>query len=46
MMEEELRTRNMTQFVFSMDAPGMDPRHMRNSMELFAHEIIPHFRNR
>lgn len=46
MLEEELKTCPMTQMVFSMDAPGMDPRHMRSSLELFAKEIIPHFRNR
>ena len=36
----------MTQIVFSMDSPGMDPRHMRSSLELFAKEVIPHLRNR
>jgi alkanesulfonate monooxygenase SsuD/methylene tetrahydromethanopterin reductase-like flavin-dependent oxidoreductase (luciferase family) len=46
MLEEELKTTPMTQLVFSMDAPGMDPRHMRNSLELFAKEVIPHFRQR
>ncbi|MGH7933346.1 MAG: LLM class flavin-dependent oxidoreductase, partial [Candidatus Binataceae bacterium] len=30
MLEEELKTCPMTQIVFSMDAPGMDPRHMRS----------------
>jgi hypothetical protein len=46
MLEEELKTTPMTQLVFSMDSPGMDPRHMRNSLELFAKEVIPHFRKR
>jgi alkanesulfonate monooxygenase SsuD/methylene tetrahydromethanopterin reductase-like flavin-dependent oxidoreductase (luciferase family) len=46
MLEEELKNCPMTQMVFSMDSPGMDPRHMRTSMELFAKEIIPHFRDR
>jgi alkanesulfonate monooxygenase SsuD/methylene tetrahydromethanopterin reductase-like flavin-dependent oxidoreductase (luciferase family) len=46
MLEQELKTNPMTQMVFSMDSPGMDPRHMRSSLELFAKEVIPHFRNR
>jgi alkanesulfonate monooxygenase SsuD/methylene tetrahydromethanopterin reductase-like flavin-dependent oxidoreductase (luciferase family) len=46
MLEEELKTCPMTQLIFSMDMPGMDPRHMRSSLELFAREVIPHFRNR
>ena len=46
MLEQELTTNPMTQIVFSMDSPGMDPRHMRSSLELFAKEIMPHFRNR
>lgn len=46
MLEEELKICPMTQIVFSMDSPGMDPRHMRSSLELFAKEVIPHFRHR
>jgi len=46
MLEEELKICPMTQMVFSMDSPGMDPRHMRSSLELFASEVIPHFRHR
>ena len=46
MLEEELKICPMTQIVFSLDSPGMDPRHAKNSMELFAKEIIPHFRNK
>jgi alkanesulfonate monooxygenase SsuD/methylene tetrahydromethanopterin reductase-like flavin-dependent oxidoreductase (luciferase family) len=46
MLEQELKTNPMTQMVFSMDSPGMDPRHMRSSLELFAKEVVPHFRNR
>jgi alkanesulfonate monooxygenase SsuD/methylene tetrahydromethanopterin reductase-like flavin-dependent oxidoreductase (luciferase family) len=46
MIEAELKVSPMTQIVFSMDAPGMEPRHMRNSLELFAQEVVPHFRNR
>lgn len=46
MLEEELRICPMTQMVFSLDAPGMDPRHMKSSLELFAKEVMPHFRNR
>ena len=46
MLEEELKTTPMTQIVFSLDAPGMDPRHMRSSLELLAKEVMPHFRNK
>jgi alkanesulfonate monooxygenase SsuD/methylene tetrahydromethanopterin reductase-like flavin-dependent oxidoreductase (luciferase family) len=46
MLEEELKTNPMTQIVFSMDSPGMDPRCMRSSLELFAREVVPHFRSR
>jgi alkanesulfonate monooxygenase SsuD/methylene tetrahydromethanopterin reductase-like flavin-dependent oxidoreductase (luciferase family) len=45
MLEDELKTCPMTQMVFSMDSPGMDPRHMKTSLELFAKEVIPHFRD-
>jgi alkanesulfonate monooxygenase SsuD/methylene tetrahydromethanopterin reductase-like flavin-dependent oxidoreductase (luciferase family) len=44
MLEQELKSNPMTQIVFSLDSPGMDPRHMRSSLELFAKEVIPHFR--
>ncbi len=44
-LEEELKICPMTQIVFSMNSPGMDPRYMRSSLELFAKEVIPHFRN-
>jgi len=46
MLEEELRLCPMTQIVFSIDSPGMDPKYMKSSMELFARELIPHFRKR
>jgi hypothetical protein len=46
MLEKELKTSPMTQMIFSMDSPGMDPRHMRSSLELFAKEVMPHFRKR
>lgn len=46
MLEEELKVCPMTQIVFSLDSPGMDPRYMRSSLELFAKEVMPHFRNR
>jgi len=46
MLEEELKTYPMTEVVFSLDSPGMDPRYMKSSLELFASEVIPHFRNR
>jgi alkanesulfonate monooxygenase SsuD/methylene tetrahydromethanopterin reductase-like flavin-dependent oxidoreductase (luciferase family) len=44
MLEEELKTTPMTQIVFSLDSPGMNPRYMRSSLELFAKEVMPHFR--
>ncbi|MGH8013944.1 MAG: hypothetical protein ACREQ4_15760 [Candidatus Binataceae bacterium] len=44
MLEAELRTCPMTYMMFSMDTPGMAPRHMKSSLELFA-RVIPHFRN-
>src|SRR5207302_6049990 len=44
MLEQELKSHPMTQIVFSLDSPGMDPRFMRSSLELFAKEVIPHFR--
>ncbi len=46
MLEEELKMCPMTQMIFIIDPPGMDPRAMRNSLELLAREVIPHFRNR
>lgn len=46
MLEEELKLCPMTEIVFSIDSPGMDPRYMKSSMELFAREVIPHFRKR
>jgi alkanesulfonate monooxygenase SsuD/methylene tetrahydromethanopterin reductase-like flavin-dependent oxidoreductase (luciferase family) len=46
MLEEELKVCPMTEIVFSIDSPGMDPRYMKSSMELFAKEVIPHFRKR
>jgi alkanesulfonate monooxygenase SsuD/methylene tetrahydromethanopterin reductase-like flavin-dependent oxidoreductase (luciferase family) len=46
MIEEEIKQFPMTQIVFSLDAPGMDPPYMKSSLELFAKEVIPHFRNR
>jgi alkanesulfonate monooxygenase SsuD/methylene tetrahydromethanopterin reductase-like flavin-dependent oxidoreductase (luciferase family) len=35
-----------TEVILSVGFAGMDPRHTRNSVELFAKEIMPHFRNR
>jgi alkanesulfonate monooxygenase SsuD/methylene tetrahydromethanopterin reductase-like flavin-dependent oxidoreductase (luciferase family) len=46
MLEEELKVCPMTQMIFIVDPPGMAPRHIRNSLELFAKEVIPHFRNK
>ena len=39
------RTR-VTHLVAAMDLPGMDPRKVRRSMELFAKDVIPHFRRK
>lgn len=44
MLEDELKTNPMTEVVISMGLPGMNPRQARRSMELFAREVIPHFR--
>jgi alkanesulfonate monooxygenase SsuD/methylene tetrahydromethanopterin reductase-like flavin-dependent oxidoreductase (luciferase family) len=46
MLEEELKVCPMTQMIFIIDPPGMDPRHIRSSLELYATEVIPHFRHR
>ena len=46
MLEEELKVCPMTQMIFIIDPPGMEPRAMRNSLDLLAKEVIPHFRNR
>ena len=46
MLEEELKVCPMTQMIFIIDPPGMDPRHIRNSLALVAKEVIPHFHNR
>ena len=46
MLEEELKVCPMTQMVFIIDPPGMAPRHIRNSLELRAKKVIPHFRDK
>jgi hypothetical protein len=45
-IEKELNLCPMTEIVFSINSPGMDPKYMKSSMELFAAEVIPHFRKR
>ena len=45
-LEEELKVHPLTQIIWSQGLPGQDPRHADRSVELFAKEVIPHFRNR
>lgn len=35
-----------TEVVLSVGFAGMDPRHTRQSVKLFAKEVMPHFRDR
>jgi alkanesulfonate monooxygenase SsuD/methylene tetrahydromethanopterin reductase-like flavin-dependent oxidoreductase (luciferase family) len=44
MLEEALKMCPMTQIIFIIDHPGMNPRYIRSSLELLAKEVIPHFR--
>jgi len=42
---EDYRSRGrLTDLVCALALPGMAPRDIRSGMELFAHEVIPHFR--
>jgi len=43
--EELVRTHPMDELTPSLGLPGMDPKIARKSMELFAREVIPHFKN-
>ncbi|HUY18669.1 MAG TPA: LLM class flavin-dependent oxidoreductase [Candidatus Binataceae bacterium] len=44
-LEELFRTHPMDEMSPSLGLPGMDPKVARHSMELFAREVMPHFKN-
>jgi alkanesulfonate monooxygenase SsuD/methylene tetrahydromethanopterin reductase-like flavin-dependent oxidoreductase (luciferase family) len=46
MLEDELTVNPMTQIIWSMGLPGQSPQQANRSVELFAKEVIPHFRAR
>jgi alkanesulfonate monooxygenase SsuD/methylene tetrahydromethanopterin reductase-like flavin-dependent oxidoreductase (luciferase family) len=46
MLEDELTVNPMTQIIWSMGLPGQSPQQADRSVELFAKEVIPHFRAR
>ncbi len=46
MLEEYQQRTRFTHLVFGMSLPGIDPRKIRNSMRLFAKEVMPHLRRR
>jgi alkanesulfonate monooxygenase SsuD/methylene tetrahydromethanopterin reductase-like flavin-dependent oxidoreductase (luciferase family) len=45
-IEDYLGRTRVTHLVAAMDLPGMDPRKVRRSMELFSKEVMPHFRRK
>ncbi len=45
-LEAELKEHPYTQIIWSQGLPGQDPRVADRSIELFAKEVIPHFKNR
>jgi alkanesulfonate monooxygenase SsuD/methylene tetrahydromethanopterin reductase-like flavin-dependent oxidoreductase (luciferase family) len=45
-IEDYVSRTRVTHLVAAMDLPGMDPRKVRRSMELFAKEVMPHFRRK
>jgi alkanesulfonate monooxygenase SsuD/methylene tetrahydromethanopterin reductase-like flavin-dependent oxidoreductase (luciferase family) len=45
-LDDYFKETRVTHMSFWMHLPGMDPRHTARSMELFAHEVIPHFRGK
>jgi alkanesulfonate monooxygenase SsuD/methylene tetrahydromethanopterin reductase-like flavin-dependent oxidoreductase (luciferase family) len=45
-LEAELKVHPLTQIIWSQGLPGQDPKQADRSVELFAKEVIPHFRNR
>jgi len=44
-LEDLFRTHPMDEMSPSLGLPGMDPKIARKSMELFAREVMPHFKN-
>ena len=46
LIEDYFARTRVTHLVAAMDLPGMDPRKVRRSMELFAKEVMPHFRRK
>jgi alkanesulfonate monooxygenase SsuD/methylene tetrahydromethanopterin reductase-like flavin-dependent oxidoreductase (luciferase family) len=46
MIEEELKVNPLTEIGWSEGLPGQDPRDADRSVELFAKEVMPHFKNR
>jgi alkanesulfonate monooxygenase SsuD/methylene tetrahydromethanopterin reductase-like flavin-dependent oxidoreductase (luciferase family) len=44
MIERAVKEASLTDIAFCPDLPGMDPRLIARSVELFAREVIPHFR--
>jgi len=45
-LDHRIKEMEPTEVVLSVGPAGMDPRHTRNAVELFAKEIMPHFRDR
>jgi len=45
-LEAELKVHPLTQIIWSQGLPGQDPKQADRSIELFAKEVIPHFRDR
>jgi alkanesulfonate monooxygenase SsuD/methylene tetrahydromethanopterin reductase-like flavin-dependent oxidoreductase (luciferase family) len=45
-LEDELRVYPLTQIIWSMGLPGQDPRQADRSAELFAKEVMPHFKHK
>jgi hypothetical protein len=44
MIEDYQRRTRVTHLVMAMPLPGVEPRKVQSSMELFAKEVLPHFR--
>ncbi len=45
-LEDELKVIPMTQIIWCQGLPGQDPKQADRSVELFAKEVIPHFKHR
>lgn len=46
MIEDYQRRTRFTHLVMAMPLPGVEPRKIQKSMELFAKEVIPYFRRK